>query len=275
MENKIKYNGRKYSIKRGQRGGAFITVKGKKKYINSTKIVSQKGGDKQFTSTELICNYSTGGKAVELPSQLEKHLFIEKVIEQIILKNPENTYIAPWKVKIIVERTPDGIKLKYGGYPIEKDGQELILPNPNGSHSQSPSLHRIVGTEVTFGIKPPSKNDPWGGPMGVMSRKSRNIFLGKGTITSILPRIDSESKEITITIVLNVDYTNAYYNQIVQSKPIRDQIKDLLRGKGYTEPFSTIHINSKIVLQTPNNHPAAEFISNEEVVYEVLNYTSL
>ena len=94
MENKMKYNGRKYSIKRGQRGGAFIMVKGQKKYINSTKIISQKGGGKQFSSKELTCNYSTGGRPVLLPSQFEKHLFIEKVIEQIILKNPENTYIA-------------------------------------------------------------------------------------------------------------------------------------------------------------------------------------
>ena len=257
-------------------------VKGKKKYINSTKIVSQKGGDKQFTLPELYMGmgkYSTGGRAVELPRELEKQLFIEKVIEQIFLNNSENTYIAPWKtngndVKIIVERTSDGIKLKYGGYQIEKDGQELILPNPNGS----PSLHGIVGTTVTFGINTPSINDPYGGPMGaVISRYSRNMFLGKGTITSILPIIDSTSKQISITIVLNVDYTNAYYNKIVQTKTIRDNIKDLLRRKGYSAPFSTIHINinSKIVLQTPNNHPAMEFISNEEVVYEVLNYTSL
>ena len=288
MENKIKYNGRKYSIKRGQRGGAFITVKGKKKYINSTKIVSQKGGDQKITSTELSkCKYSTGERRVVLPSQCGKHLFIEKVIEQIILKNPENTYIAPWEtngkdVKIIVERTSDGIKLKYDGqYPIKKDGQELILPNPNGSHSHSPSLHGIVGTEVTFGIKPPPVTDPaeladagWGSPLGVMNRKSRNMFLGKGTITSTLPKIDSESKHFSINIVLNVDYTNAYYNRNVGGKTIRDQIQDLLRKEGYSEPFSTIHINSRRVLETPNNHPAVGFISSGEVVYKVLNYTS-
>lgn len=194
----------------------------------------QKGGNKQFTYTELhsdimVNKYTTGdGPRGVIPLNkeggLEKYLFIEKVIEQINLGNPEINYIAPWGSSTIsANRTPEGTTLNYGGYPIKKDGIQLVLsPSPDSF----PGIDRI-GNNVKFMIAP-----------AVQGFGGGTDFVGKGTITGITPT----------QTTLSIDLDDEYYKKDIFTRGgtlnLRAEITRLLTEKGYSIPINEIVVES-------------------------------